>query len=400
MSPSRSASSFREAFSAFSWFLPDNVIDDETLSYLFDALESGLGEDDREEFKDFVAPLLLELFDDDEAAARTACENVHDAIFAREKDDDDHDDDAEEEEKEKRKEIRVKLGGEWEDEKSEFEKEIERRLSEKKRDQLPDFSNNDAKNAAANNDGKAHEKEKRKMKKKLEENEEEVRKLFRELDHARETAAKRRIEGNASASSAIGTIEVGPFNVPNPGGGQDLINDCSVTFVPGRRYALIGRNGTGKSTLLKYLASRRVNDKVGFSEDVFVHYVNQEVTLNEEQEEWLPVDVVLHADVQRRLLLEELKELESNESGDVQRISIVHEHLDSIDSSSAHARASQLLRNLGFTEELANRKMKQLSGGWRVRTSLAAALFATPDVLLLDEPTNHLSIQAVMFLAK
>lgn len=395
MSPSRSASSFREAFSAFSWFLPDDVIDDETLSYLFDALESGLGEDDREEFKDFVAPLLLELFDDDEAAARTACENVHDAIFAREKDDAE-----EEEEKEKRKEICLKLGGEWEDEKSEFEKEIERRLSEKKRDQLPDFSNNDAKNAAASNDGKAHEKEKRKMKKKLEENEEEVRKLFRELDHARETAAKRRIEGNASASSAIGTIEVGPFNVPNPGGGQDLINDCSVTFVPGRRYALIGRNGTGKSTLLKYLASRRVNDKVGFSEDVFVHYVNQEVTLNEEQEEWLPVDVVLHADVQRRLLLEELKELESNESGDVQRISIVHEHLDSIDSSSAHARASQLLRNLGFTEELANRKMKQLSGGWRVRTSLAAALFATPDVLLLDEPTNHLSIQAVMFLAK
>ena len=86
---------------------------------------------------------------------------------------------------------------------------------------------------------------------------------------------------------------------------------------------MIGRNGTGKSTLLKYLASRRVGDKVGFSEDVFVHYVNQEVTLNEEQEEWLPVDVVLHADVQRRLLLEELKELEANASGegDVQRIS-------------------------------------------------------------------------------
>ena len=195
-----------------------------------------------------------------------------------------------------------------------------RRLSEKKRDQLPDFSNNDAKNAAANNDGKAHEKEKRKMKKKLEENEEEVRKLFRELDTLeKHWRRRRRIEGNASASSAIGTIEVGPFNVPNPGGGQDLINDCSVTFVPGRRYALIGRNGTGKSTLLKYLASRQVNDKVGFSEDVFVHYVNQEVTLNEEQEEWLPVDVVLHADVQRRLLLEELKELESNESGDVQK---------------------------------------------------------------------------------
>ena len=82
--PARSASSFREAFSTFSWFLPENVIDDDTLSYLFDALESGLGEDDREEFKDFVAPLLLELFDDDDEAARKACENLHDAIFVRE----------------------------------------------------------------------------------------------------------------------------------------------------------------------------------------------------------------------------------------------------------------------------------------------------------------------------
>ena len=211
------------------------------------------------------------------------------------------------------------------------------------------------------------------MRKKLEESEEEVRKLLRELDAARGDGEEEAIEGSSGGGNgSIGTIEVGPLNVPNPGGGQDLINDCVLTFVPGRRYALIGRNGTGKSTLLKYLASRRVGDKVGFSEDVFVHYVNQEVTLNEEQEEWLPVDVVLHADVQRRLLLEELKELESNESGegDVQRISVVHEHLDSIESSSAHARASQLLRSLGFSEELASRKMKQLSGGWRVRTSL------------------------------
>lgn len=399
LSESHTAESLRNLFaSTFSWFLPENVIDEDTLEYLFSSLSDGSFED-KEEFLDFVTPLLMELFEgDDEDEARAQCTKAHDLLYGKGVEEGST---AKEEETTTRV-INVKLGGTpGEEEESEFEKEVSRRLREKERDRLPDFSTNT--NHRNQNEDKAQEKEQRKMRKKLEESEEEVRKLLRELDVARETAAKRRIEGSSSGGNgSIGTIEVGPFNVPNPGGGQDLINDCVLTFVPGRRYALIGRNGTGKSTLLKYLASRRVGDKVGFSEDVFVHYVNQEVTLNEEQEEWLPVDVVLHADVQRRLLLEELKELESNASGegDVQRISVVHEHLDSIESSSAHARASQLLRSLGFSEELASRKMKQLSGGWRVRTSLAAALFATPDILFLDEPTNHLSIQAVMFLAK
>ena len=400
LSESHTAESLRNLFaSTFSWFLPENVIDEDTLEYLFTSLSDGSFED-KEEFLDFVTPLLMELFEgDDEDEARAQCTKAHDLLYGKCVEEGS---DTTKEEETTTRVINVKLGGTpGEEEESEFEKEVSRRLREKERDRLPDFSTNA--NHRNQNEDKAQEKEQRKMRKKLEESEEEVRKLLRELDVARETAAKRRIEGSSSGGNgSIGTIEVGPFNVPNPGGGQDLINDCVLTFVPGRRYALIGRNGTGKSTLLKYLASRRVGDKVGFSEDVFVHYVNQEVTLNEEQEEWLPVDVVLHADVQRRLLLEELKELESNASGegDVQRISVVHEHLDSIESSSAHARASQLLRSLGFSEELASRKMKQLSGGWRVRTSLAAALFATPDILFLDEPTNHLSIQAVMFLAK
>ena len=400
LSESHTAESLRNLFaSTFSWFLPENVIDEDTLEYLFTSLSDGSFED-KEEFLDFVTPLLMELFEgDDEDEARAQCTKAHDLLYGKCVEEGS---DTTKEEETTARVINVKLGGTpGEEEESEFEKEVSRRLREKERDRLPDFSTNT--NHRNQNEDKAQEIEQRKMRKKLEESEEEVRKLLRELDVARETAAKRRIEGSScGGNGSIGTIEVGPFNVPNPGGGQDLINDCVLTFVPGRRYALIGRNGTGKSTLLKYLASRRVGDKVGFSEDVFVHYVNQEVTLNEEQEEWLPVDVVLHADVQRRLLLEELKELESNASGegDVQRISVVHEHLDSIESSSAHARASQLLRSLGFSEELASRKMKQLSGGWRVRTSLAAALFATPDILFLDEPTNHLSIQAVMFLAK
>lgn len=72
--------------------------------------------------------------------------------------------------------------------------------------------------------------------------------------------------------------------------------------------------------------------------------------------------------------------------------------LVAIDSDGAEGRARAMLVSLGFSEELLNRKMKDLSGGWRVRVALASALFAKPDVLLLDEPTNHLAIDGVLWL--
>lgn len=83
-----------------------------------------------------------------------------------------------------------------------------------------------------------------------------------------------------------------------------------------------------------------------------------------------------------------------------QSLASVTERLDAIGADSAATRATGLLTHLGFTPELLARPMEALSGGWRVRVALAAALFARPDVLLLDEPTNHLSIQAVLWLAR
>ena len=78
----------------------------------------------------------------------------------------------------------------------------------------------------------------------------------------------------------------------------------------------------------------------------------------------------------------------------------LHTRLEAIGAESAPGRAEALLANLGFSPALRARKLQALSGGWRVRCALAAALFAEPEILLLDEPTNHLSLEAVLWLQR
>jgi ATP-binding cassette subfamily F protein 3 len=279
--------------------------------------------------------------------------------------------------------------------------------------------------------------------------------LERELELARVSAVRLRNRMGAHK----GAIEAQPFVLPNPGGGADLLEDATFTLVRGKKYGLIGRNGKGKSTLLRWLAARRVGD---FPANLSVHYVTQEVQLRPDQEWMTPADVVIDADIERRLLLQERDELRADIKGDDaeagveagQRLGSVMEKLEAIGADRydlllyllycsisftalcahslgapgvrhvwcigitrcssvlaaifssvlaavfrASVRASELLVHLGFTPELRARKMRALSGGWRVRVALAAAIFARPDVLLLDEPTNHLSIQAVLWLA-
>lgn len=112
---------------------------------------------------------------------------------------------------------------------------------------------------------------------------------------------------------------------------------------------------------------------------------------------------MLDADVERKLLLTEAAELEAVEemsSGQQHRQGEVLAQLELIAAETAPRRGMELLTSLGFSEEMKGRKLGDMSGGWRVRTMLAAAIFARPDMLLLDEPTNHLSILAVMWLSR
>ncbi|CAK0857940.1 unnamed protein product [Prorocentrum cordatum] len=219
-----------------------------------------------------------------------------------------------------------------------------------------------------------------------------------ELDAELDAAAENSIASMGSKGlNFTSAVRVGPFDLPHPGGRGNLVDNASFTLTPGRRYALIGRNGMGKSTLLRNLAARRCGD---LPSGLRTHYVSQDVRLADGAEDHTPAQVVVAADVQRRVLLEEAEVLAGcTSAAENERHREILSQLESIDAAGAAARARKMLVDLGFTDELLGRTMKALSGGWRVRVALAAALFAKPDILFLDEPTNHLSMQAVLWLA-
>lgn len=166
---------------------------------------------------------------------------------------------------------------------------------------------------------------------------------------------------------------------------KELFVNTELIIAQGRRYGLVGPNGAGKSTLLKMIAAGEL--KIPPRIDYL--YVEQEVVADETP----AVDAVLRADKVRWALVEEekalLKELENgpNEKADT-RLGEVYEQLANIGASSAEARARRILFGLGFDAEMQVRPTKYFSGGWRMRISLARALFIEPTLLMLDEVTN------------
>jgi len=173
--------------------------------------------------------------------------------------------------------------------------------------------------------------------------------------------------------------ESDPTAFDHLGGGRELLENASFTLTRGRIYALIGRNGKGKSTLLRALASRAVGD---IPPELTVHYVSQEVNIEEERLGWTPVQFVVHADVERRLLMVEEVELEAQgDEADAGRAEEVREALVQIEAATAKVRATSLLEHLGFSPELRGRPMT-LSLSLTPTLSLALTLTPTPTPTL------------------
>ncbi|CAG0895374.1 unnamed protein product [Darwinula stevensoni] len=176
--------------------------------------------------------------------------------------------------------------------------------------------------------------------------------------------------------------------------GQDLFVNASLLIAQGKRYGLVGPNGHGKTTLLRHIASKALN----IPATIDVLYCEQEVVADDTP----AVEVVLKADEKRTQLLEEAKQLEiEQEKGNTkvaEKLKHVYDELKAIGADSAEPRARRILAGLGFTKSMQNRPTKNFSGGWRMRVSLARALFIEPTLLLLDEPTNHLDLNAVIWL--
>ena len=177
-------------------------------------------------------------------------------------------------------------------------------------------------------------------------------------------------------------------------GGAELISDADVVLAYGRRYGLIGRNGTGKTTFLRALATRQIP---GISSNCQILHVEQEIAGDTVS----VLNAVLSCDTERTRLLQEEAELLASTAGDTetaQRLASVSKRLLEIDADSAESRAASILAGLSFDPEMQQKPTRALSGGWRMRVALARALFVQPDVLLLDEPTNHLDLHAVLWL--
>ena len=173
--------------------------------------------------------------------------------------------------------------------------------------------------------------------------------------------------------------------------GRLLFEHATAAIPDGHKVGLVGRNGTGKTTLLRLISGELHPDdgSISYPKNARLAHVSQEAPGGPET----LLETVLAAHTELAALT-----AEAETAHDPHRISEIHTRLGDIDAHSAPARAARILSGLGFDEEAQERPCAEFSGGWRMRVALAGALFAAPDILLLDEPTNYLDLEGALWL--
>ncbi len=175
--------------------------------------------------------------------------------------------------------------------------------------------------------------------------------------------------------------------------GRILFDDASVAVPAGSRTGLVGRNGSGKTTLFRLIRGEILPDAgdITVRKGARIGSVAQEAPATDES----VLDTVLMADTERLALMRE-----AETATDAHRIAEIHTRLADISAHTAEARASAILKGLGFDNHSQRQSCARLSGGWRMRVALGGLLYSEPDLLLLDEPTNYLDLEGALWLEK
>ncbi len=191
-------------------------------------------------------------------------------------------------------------------------------------------------------------------------------------------------------------------------GTRILFQEINLVVKPTDKIGLAGRNGMGKSTLLKIIAKQQSpsQGQISHPSNYTIGYLPQELSINSTEtifdEAKSALSGIEQLEQQQEKITEQITTRTDYESDAYMQLIVdlnkVNDQLHAFGSHQADQKVEEILKGLGFTQQDLSRPINTFSGGWQMRVELAKLLLQSPDLLLLDEPTNHLDIESIIWL--